>query len=51
MKCRKCKCAVGEWEIFPGFRCLKCFEACPETQRAVREMTAEKLAKMWSGRR
>lgn len=51
MKCRKCRGEVHPLEIFPDHHCLECYAACPETQRMTREMTAEKLARMWGGGR
>jgi hypothetical protein len=49
MKCIDCDRRIEEFCEFPGPRCLDCHAADPGVQREVREMTAEKLAKMWGG--
>lgn len=49
MKCRDCDRRIEEFCEFPGPRCLDCHAADPGVQREVREMTAERLAKMWGG--
>ena len=48
MRCRQCDAEIDPLEVFPGTTCLGCFETDPQTRREAREMTAEKLAKMWS---
>ena len=45
--CIDCQASVDNLEVFPGPRCLKCWE--PIGNEEAKTMTAEKLTKMWGG--
>lgn len=47
--CIGCGASVGYLEVFPGPRCLPCWE--PIGNAEARTMTAEKLTRMWGGGR
>jgi hypothetical protein len=46
--CITCGAKVDNLEVFPGPRCLKCWE--PIGNAEARTMTAAKLTRMWGGR-
>jgi hypothetical protein len=43
--CKNCGTKVDHLEVFPGPRCLKCWE--PIGMALARTMTAQDLAEMW----
>ena len=49
--CVSCAKPVHELAVFPGGRCLSCHAARPEVKRQAANMTGEKLAAMFSGKR
>lgn len=49
--CTSCAKPVHELAVFPGGRCVSCHAARPEVKYQVANMTGEKLARMFSGKR
>ena len=50
MTCNDCGREVDPLEVFPKQRCLNCHASAPEVRHELRNMTGERLARMWGAK-